>query len=111
VGDWVAPGAHVNAVGAFRPEWRELDDALLAQAAIWTDSKDAALVESGDVIAAAARLVGEIGAVAAGTVRGRQAADEVTVFKSLGVAAEDVAAAELVWRRLAEGGGQPGEAG
>ncbi len=111
MGDWVAPGAHINAVGACRPEWRELDDALLARARIWTDSSEAARTESGDVIAADARLVGEIGAVANGALGGRQAAGEVTVFKSLGVAVEDVASAELVWRRLAEPGGQPGEAG
>lgn len=111
MGDWVAPGAHVNAVGACRPEWRELDDALLARARIWTDSREAALTESGDVIAADARLVGEIGAVANGALGGRRAPGEVTVFKSLGVAVEDVASAELVWRRLVEPGGQSGEAG
>ncbi|MGE5230582.1 MAG: ornithine cyclodeaminase family protein [Deltaproteobacteria bacterium] len=111
MGDWVAPGAHVNAVGACRPEWRELDDALLARARIWTDSREAALTESGDVIAAHARLVGEIGAVANGALGGRRAPGEVTVFKSLGVAVEDVASAELVWRRLVEPGGQSGEAG
>jgi len=104
-GDWVTPGAHVNAVGATRPDWRELDDALLGRARVWVDSRDAALVESGDVIAAGPRLVGEIGAVAGGTVRGRLTADEVTIFKSLGVAVEDVVSAELVWRRLAALGG------
>jgi len=105
LGDWVAPGAHVNAIGACRPEWRELDDALLERARIWVDSKDAALAESGDVIAAGARLVGEIGAVANGVLGGRRTPDEVTVFKSLGVAVEDVVSAELVWRRLGEAGG------
>jgi len=104
MGDWVAPGAHVNAIGACRSEWRELDDALLARARIWVDSREAALAESGDVIAAGAGLVGEIGAVANGAVPGRRAAGEITVFKSLGVAVEDVASAELVWRRLAEAG-------
>ena len=105
MGDWVAPGAHINAIGACRPEWRELDDALLGRARIWVDSKDAALAESGDVIAGAGRLAGEIGAVANGVLGGRRSPDEVTVFKSLGVAVEDVAAAELVWRRLGEAGG------
>jgi thiomorpholine-carboxylate dehydrogenase len=104
-GGWVAPGAHVNAIGACRPEWRELDDALLERARIWVDSKDAALAESGDVIAGAGRLAGEIGAVANGVLGGRRSPDEVTVFKSLGVAVEDVASAELVWRRLGEAGG------
>jgi ornithine cyclodeaminase/alanine dehydrogenase-like protein (mu-crystallin family) len=105
MGDWVAPGAHVNAIGACRPEWRELDDALVERARIWVDSKDAALAESGDVIAGAEQLVGEIGAVASGVLGGRRSPDEITVFKSLGVAIEDVASAELVWRRLGEAGG------
>jgi len=103
-GDWVAPGAHLNAVGACRPDWRELDDALLQRARLWVDSRDAALVESGDVIAAGAALEGEIGAVASGVIPGRRARDEITVFKSLGVAVEDVVSAELVWRRLMEAG-------
>src|SRR6476646_10250297 len=51
-GEWVSPGAHVNAVGACRPDWRELDDALLGRARVWVDSAEAALRESGDVIAA-----------------------------------------------------------
>ena len=104
LGDWVAPGAHVNAVGATRPDWRELDDTLVRRARVWVDSREAALVESGDVIAAGTRLVGEIGAVAGGTLGGRASADEVTIFKSVGVAVEDVVSADLVWRRL----GAPG---
>jgi thiomorpholine-carboxylate dehydrogenase len=104
-GDWVAPGAHVNAIGACRPDWRELDDQLLRRARIWVDSREAALAESGDVIAAGTALVGEIGALAAGAVTGRTGPEEVTVFKSLGVAVEDLVAADLVWRRLTEVGG------
>ncbi len=104
-GDWVAPGAHLNAVGACRPDWRELDDALLQRARLWVDSRDAALVESGDVIAAGAALEGEIGAVASGVIPGRRAGDEITLFKSLGVAVEDVVSAKLVWRRLMAAGG------
>jgi alanine dehydrogenase len=103
-GAWVAPGAHVNAVGACRPDWRELDDDLLRRARIWVDSRDAALQESGDVIAGSDRLVGEIGSVAGGALPGRSSAGEVTVFKSLGVAVEDLVAAELVRRQLASGG-------
>jgi ornithine cyclodeaminase/alanine dehydrogenase-like protein (mu-crystallin family) len=100
-GDWVSPGAHVNAVGACRPDWRELDDALLGRARVWVDSAEAALRESGDVIAAGTdRLAGEIGSTAAGALAGRSGPDEITIFKSLGVAVEDVAAAELVLARL-----------
>lgn len=104
LGDWVAPGTHVNAVGATRPDWRELDDTLVRRARVWVDSREAALVESGDVIAAGTRLVGEIGAVAGGTLGGRASADEVTIFKSVGVAVEDVVSADLVWRRLGASG-------
>ena len=65
-GDWVSPGAHVNAVGATRPNWRELDDVLLRKARIYVDSCEAASKESGDIIAAG-EIVGEIGEVLLGT--------------------------------------------
>jgi alanine dehydrogenase len=104
-GNWVSPGAHVNAVGACRPDWRELDDALLGRARVWVDSAEAALRESGDVIAGGKDgLAGEIGSAAAGVLAGRAGPDEITIFKSLGVAVEDVAAAELVLARLVGGG-------
>jgi ornithine cyclodeaminase/alanine dehydrogenase-like protein (mu-crystallin family) len=104
-GAWLSPGVHINAVGAPRPDWRELDDDVLARARIFVDSRDAAARESGDVIAAGLdRVVGEIGEVAAGAVVGRQSADEVTLFKSLGLAVEDVATAELVYRKAAAAG-------
>jgi ornithine cyclodeaminase/alanine dehydrogenase-like protein (mu-crystallin family) len=99
-GAWLSPGAHINAVGAPRPDWRELDDAVLARARLFVDSRAAAATESGDVIAAGLeRVVGEIGEVAAGARPGRQSGDEVTLFKSLGLAVEDVATADLVYRK------------
>ena len=94
-GRWLAPGTHVNAIGATRPEWRELDDDLVKTARIFVDSREAALRESGDVIAAQSEVT-EIGAVVAGTAPGRRSAQEITLFKSVGVAVEDVAAAALV---------------
>jgi ornithine cyclodeaminase/alanine dehydrogenase-like protein (mu-crystallin family) len=97
LGEWLAPGTHVNAVGAPRPDWRELDDALLRRARLYVDSRAAALKESGDVIAAGA-IVAELGEVAAGTAPGRQSPEEITLFKSLGLAVEDVVTAELVYR-------------
>jgi ornithine cyclodeaminase/alanine dehydrogenase-like protein (mu-crystallin family) len=97
MGAWLKPGAHVNAVGAPRPDWRELDDEVLRQARFYVDSRAAAAQESGDARAAAA-IVGELGEVVAGRVPGRQSEDEVTVFKSLGLAVEDVVSAELVYR-------------
>src|SRR6266581_6319849 len=96
-GRWLSPGTHVNAIGATRPDWRELDDDLVTTARIFVDSREAALRESGDVIAARNEVT-EIGAVVAGVDPGRRNAEELTLFKSVGVAVEDVAAAALVLR-------------
>jgi len=96
-GRWLAPGTHVNAIGATRPDWRELDDDLVTTARVFVDSREAALRESGDVIAARGEVT-EIGAVVAGVAPGRRNAEELTLFKSVGVAVEDVAAAALVLR-------------
>jgi ornithine cyclodeaminase/alanine dehydrogenase-like protein (mu-crystallin family) len=95
-GEWLSPGVHVNAVGASRPDWRELDDQALRKSKLYVESREAAARESGDVIAAGA-MFAEIGEVIAGTRPGRQSAEEVTLFKSVGVAAEDLASAELVY--------------
>ena len=100
-GEWLAPGAHINAVGATRPNWRELDDDVLRRATIYVESREAALKESGDVIAAGKEPI-EIGEVIAGKQRGRTSADEITLFKSVGVAAEDVATADLVYQRKSQ---------
>jgi ornithine cyclodeaminase/alanine dehydrogenase-like protein (mu-crystallin family) len=102
-GRWLAPGTHVNAIGATRPEWRELDDDLVTRPRVFVDSREAALRESGDVIAAsgAGSEVVEIGAVVAGIDPGRRTAEEITLFKSVGVAVEDVAAAALVLQHRA----------
>ena len=94
-GSWLSPGTHVNAIGATRPEWRELDDDLVTTARVFVDSREAALRESGDVMAARS-VVTEIGAVVSGTDPGRRSAQEITLFKSVGVAVEDVTAAALV---------------
>lgn len=97
-GKWLSPGTHINAVGANRPDWRELDDATLTLSRIFVDSREAALVESGDVIAGGS-IVAEIGEVVARTATGRQTDEEVTLFKSLGAAVEDIAAADLVYQK------------
>jgi ornithine cyclodeaminase/alanine dehydrogenase-like protein (mu-crystallin family) len=97
-GEWLKPGAHVNAVGANRPDWRELDDVALERSRIYVDSIDAARVESGDVIAAGGAFA-ELGEVVAGAKPGRQSDDEITIFKSLGMAVEDVVTADLVYRK------------
>ena len=95
-GEWLSPGAHVNAVGACRPDWRELDDDLVRSARLYVESREAATRESGDVMAGT--VVAEIGELVASAAPGRQTEDEVTLFKSVGVAAEDIVAAALVYR-------------
>jgi len=97
-GKWLSPGAHINAVGANRPTWRELDDDALAAAKMFVDSREAAMVESGDVIAAG-QIFAEVGEVVAGVLPGRESEEEITLFKSLGAAVEDIAAADLVFRK------------
>ncbi len=110
-GRWVGRGAHINAVGAPRPDWRELDGATVAMARLFVDSRAAALVESGDIIQAlseraigADHIRGEIGEALAGRVPGRTSPDDVTLFKSLGMAVEDVAAAAHVYALARERG-------
>jgi alanine dehydrogenase len=100
-GEWLSPGAHINAVGAARPDWRELDDEVLRRARVYVDSREAAMKESGDVIAAG-EILAEIGEVVSGAKPGRRSDEEVTLFKSLGLAVEDVATAELVYRKVLE---------
>ncbi|HEY7523097.1 MAG TPA: hypothetical protein VH720_05495 [Candidatus Limnocylindrales bacterium] len=101
-GEWLEPGAHINAVGAPRPDWRELDDDLLGRSRIFADSRIAAEAESGDVraaIAAGNRIEAEIGEVVSGNHPGRRDRDDITLFKSLGMAVEDIVTAEHVRRR------------
>jgi ornithine cyclodeaminase/alanine dehydrogenase-like protein (mu-crystallin family) len=96
-GEWLSPGAHVNAVGAVRPDWRELDDATLRRSRLYVESRESAMREAGDVIAAR-EVFAELGEVVAGDRPGRLSPDEITLFKSVGVAVEDVVAADLVLR-------------
>jgi ornithine cyclodeaminase/alanine dehydrogenase-like protein (mu-crystallin family) len=94
-GAWLKPGAHVNAVGAPRPTWRELDDAAMNAGALIVDSRAAVLAESGDVILSQAPIHAEAGEIFAGT-QPRPTPGTTTVFKSVGLAVEDIAAARLV---------------
>jgi len=93
-GDWLKPGAHVNAVGSPRPNWRELDDRTVANILV-VDSKAAVLEESGDVILSRAEIYAEAGEIFAGMKK--VASLETTVFKSVGLAIEDIEAARLVY--------------
>jgi ornithine cyclodeaminase/alanine dehydrogenase-like protein (mu-crystallin family) len=96
-GAWLKPGSHVNAVGACRPDWRELDDNAMSNV-VFVDSREGAWKESGDVILSGATIYAELGEALAGKVPSR--ANETTIFKSLGMAVEDIAAAMLVYRSV-----------
>lgn len=111
--DWLAAGAHVNAVGSSIPTARELDADTVAAAALFADARESMVNEGGDYLFAVREagigpehIRAELGEVLIGSAEGRRADDEVTVFKSLGLAAEDLAAAEYVYARAtAEGAG------
>jgi ornithine cyclodeaminase/alanine dehydrogenase-like protein (mu-crystallin family) len=109
--EWIRAGAHVCAVGACRPNHREMDSALVASARLFVDSRIGALAEAGDVVIPIAEgafdeshIAGELGEVASGAVTGRRSGGETTIFKSLGMAVEDVAAAQLAYTKAAERG-------
>ena len=109
--DWVKDGAHINAVGACRPNQREMDTALVKTARVFVDSRIGALAEAGDIVIPLkegaideSHIAGEIGDVCGGRVAGRRDAAEITIFKSLGMAVEDVAAAHLAFERASERG-------
>jgi len=110
-GEWLRPGAFLCAVGANRIEARELDNAVIARASfVCCDSKEQARIEAGDLAEPVERgvldwlEVHELSEVVSGEVRGRQDSADVVVFKSVGIAAEDLAVAELVVARARERG-------
>ena len=105
--EWLAAGAHVNAVGSSIPSARELDEETIRAATLVVDRRESALNESGELLIpgfGAERIAAELGEVLTGAHPGRTEGDELTVFKSLGLAVEDLAAAELVVRRAREQG-------
>jgi ornithine cyclodeaminase/alanine dehydrogenase-like protein (mu-crystallin family) len=109
--DWLAPGAHVNAVGSSIPSTRELDGETVADATVFVDRRESAEYEAGDLLLAASegafaldRVAAELGDVLAGAHPGRTRDDELTVFKSLGLGVEDLASADLVVRTARERG-------
>lgn len=108
---WISPGAHINAVGACTPAARELDADTVAGSRLFVDRRESALAEAGDFLLARNEkrvtddhIVGELGEVLEGTIPGRQSEDEITLFKSLGIAVEDLAAGARVYRKAVEAG-------
>ncbi len=112
--DWWKPGAHINAIGSHAPGVRELDTASIQRARIICDQLEACMAEAGDLQIpvedgdyAWSSVVGNPGNVVNGDIRGRTSADEVTLFKSVGLAIQDISCAALVYREaVANGIGQ-----
>ena len=112
-GAWIAPGAHVNAVGASLPTARELDTAAVVKSRLFVDRRESTLAEAGDFLVPRsegaitdAHILGELGDLLAGSVKGRINRDDVTLFKSLGLAVEDVASLRHIHTKaLASGAG------
>jgi ornithine cyclodeaminase/alanine dehydrogenase-like protein (mu-crystallin family) len=106
-GDWISPGTHINAVGSSVAFARELDTAAVVNAKLFVDRKESALAEAGDFlfpqkegVIGASHIRGEIGDILLGKTGGRAAPEEITLFKSLGLAVEDVATANYIYQKL-----------
>jgi len=107
--EWIAPGTHINAVGTYSPRARELDTATMLAASLFVDRRESALNEAGDYLIPAQEGVlgpehirAELGEILIGAATGRTSPDEITVFKSLGLAIEDLASAAHVYRNAQE---------
>ena len=110
-GTWLEPGVHVNCAGSHSPDARELDTTTVVRSTVVVDSRDAALAEAGDLLIPIANgdiaedhIKAELGEVVAGTKPGRSDPGEITLFKSQGLAIQDVATASLVFRLASERG-------
>ena len=110
-GKWLSPGAHVNAVGASLASARELDTDAVVRSRVYVDRRESALNEAGDLLIPRdegaidhSHIVGEIGQLVTGDVAGRATDGEITLFKSLGLAVEDVASARFIYRRALDSG-------
>lgn len=106
MGDWLAPGAHLNVVGASVAAAREVDTSAVVRSAVFVDRRDSALREAGDLVMPiaegaidASHIRAELGELLQGTGDGRRTPEEITLFKSVGLAVEDLGAADIVYRR------------
>ena len=107
--EWISPGAHLNVVGSSIPKAREVDSATMAASSLFVDRRESTLNEAGDYLLAAQEAAigpdhirAEIGEVLHGDKPGRTSLEEITLFKSLGLAVEDLAAAEFLYRKARE---------
>ncbi len=110
-GDWIAPGAHINAVGSSVPQARELDTAAVVKSLLFVDRRESTLNEAGDFLIPKKEgavgddhIRGEIGEILIGKVKGRQSPQDITLFKSLGLAVEDVASAHHIYNKAVQHG-------
>jgi ornithine cyclodeaminase len=110
-GEWIAPGAHVNAVGACTPNARELDTAAVVRARLFVDRRESALNEPGEILTPLREgaigedhIRGEIGELVIGRVAGRLSPEDITLFESLGLTVEDLAAARHIYSKALEQG-------
>jgi ornithine cyclodeaminase/alanine dehydrogenase-like protein (mu-crystallin family) len=106
--EWLKSGVHINAVGASTPATREIDTATVRRARVFVDQRAATLAEAGDILLpmregaiGASAILGELGELVLGAVKGRTGPEDLTLFKSLGLAVEDAAAADRVVRNAA----------
>jgi ornithine cyclodeaminase/alanine dehydrogenase-like protein (mu-crystallin family) len=109
--DWISPGAHINAIGTHSPASREIDGATMGAAGLFVDRRESAINEAGDYLLAVKEgfikedsIAGEIGELLIGAKQGRQSRDEITIFKSLGLAVEDLACAQYLFAKAQEVG-------
>ena len=108
-GDWIAPGTHINAVGSSVPFARELDTAAVVKSKLFVDRRESTLNEAGDFLFPQkegaindAHVLGEIGDILLDKIKGRESVNDITLFKSLGLAVEDVAAAHFIYQKLSK---------
>ncbi len=111
MGDWIAPGVHVNAVGSSVPHARELDTAAVVKSRLFVDRRESTINEAGDFLfpkdegaIGENHILGEIGDILLDKIKGRRSPDEITLFKSLGLAVEDLVATDYVSRQAVEEG-------
>lgn len=104
--EWLAAGTHINAIGTYSPRAREIDTATMVDATVFVDRRESAINEAGEYLIAAAvgavtpdDIHAELGEVLIGSASGRSSPEEITLFKSLGLAIEDLAAADYVFKK------------